>query len=83
MICASTISCESYDQINHPYAGPNDQRKIDQNFKKCFAILQKHSDQCRIDHEITADLDLIDYIKLWYRIILINRIHELMTCSWI
>jgi nucleotidyltransferase/DNA polymerase involved in DNA repair len=30
---------------------------------KSVAILQKHSDdQCRIDHEITADLDLIDKI---------------------
>ncbi len=75
MICASTKSCESYDQINHPYAGPNVQRKIGQNFKS-VAILQKHSDQCRIDHEITADLDPIDIL---HKVVVPNYIDQQNT----
>jgi hypothetical protein len=42
----------------HIYAAPNVQREIDQNFESVACNSSKaliHSDQCRIDHEITAD----------------------------
>jgi hypothetical protein len=64
----------------------NVQREIDQNFESVACNSSKAFIQISagLIMKLLQTLDLIDILhKVVVAIILINRIHELMSCSWI